>query len=357
MGIHRDFRRDLGAWGRGLRKEGFCYNEHAAHVPSSHGGSRRFESYSAHQHRVRSESSGLSDASLCAMNAVLTLLLLCLVQPLVVAAEEIGTLTLVEGPLHVIRGTTVLQGAEGVKLHQGDIVESSNPGFAQLELRGGVVVALGPSTRVFFVSHAAKNTEMFVLDGWLKAETGPNAGRYRYSSPFLAATTTDGTVVLHVLGEGADIFVESGSAGISKVSPEGNVGISGAARAGQFFSRHAGQGINISPRPSSAFVEPMPRPFRDTLPSRLSRFSGKPPEPRRDHEVTYSEIQPWLTIGQSWRKGFIDRFQPRLKDAEFRKALEAHLKDHPEWDPILHPENHPKTAPAAAGDPDREHRR
>jgi len=291
------------------------------------------------------------------MNAVLTLLLLCLVQPLVVAAEEIGTLTLVEGPLHVIRGTTVLQGAEGVKLHQGDIVESSNPGFAQLELRGGVVVALGPSTRVFFVSHAAKNTEMFVLDGWLKAETGPNAGRYRYSSPFLAATTTDGTVVLHVLGEGADIFVESGSAGISKVSPEGNVGISGAARAGQFFSRHAGQGINISPRPSSAFVEPMPRPFRDTLPSRLSRFSGKPPEPRRDHEVTYSEIQPWLTIGQSWRKGFIDRFQPRLKDAEFRKALEAHLKDHPEWDPILHPENHPKTAPAAAGDPDREHRR
>lgn len=289
------------------------------------------------------------------MNAVLTLLLLSLVQPLAVAAQEIGTLTLVEGPLHVIRGTTVLQGAEGVKLHQGDIIESSNPGFAQLELRGGVVVALGPSTRVFFVSHAAKNTEMFVLDGWLKAE--PNAGTYRCASPFLAATTTDGTVVLHVLGEGADIFVESGSAGISKVSPEGNVGISGAARSGQFFSRHAGQGTNISPRPSSAFVESMPRPFRDTLPTRLSRFSGKPPEPRRDHEVTYSEIQSWLTIGQAWRKGFVERFQPRLKDAEFRKALEGHLKDHPEWDPVLHPENHPKTAPAAADDPDREHRR
>ncbi|MFI5110147.1 MAG: hypothetical protein ACHP78_15080 [Terriglobales bacterium] len=309
------------------------------------------------QRRRPAESAGLSDASLFAMNAVLTLLLLCLVQPLAVAAQEIGTLTLVEGPLHVIRGTTVLHGAEGVKLHQGDIIESSNPGFAQLELRGGVVVALGPSTRVFFVSHAAKNTEMFVLGGWLKGEIGPNAGTYRYASPFLAATTTDGTVVLHVLGDGADIFVESGSAGISKVSPEGNMGIAGAARAGQFFSRHAGQGINISPRPSSAFVESMPRPFRDTLPSRLSRVSGKPPEPRRDHEVTYSEIQSWLTIGQSWRKGFMERFQPRLKDAEFRKALESHLKDHPEWDPILHPENHPKTAPAATDNPDREHRR
>ena len=46
------------------------------------------------------------------MNTVLTLLFLCLVQPLAVAAQEIGTLTLVEGPLRVIRGTTVLHGAK-----------------------------------------------------------------------------------------------------------------------------------------------------------------------------------------------------------------------------------------------------
>lgn len=291
------------------------------------------------------------------MNAVLTVLLLCLLQPLAVAAQEIGTLTLVEGPLHVIRGTTVLHGAEGVKLHQGDIIESSNPGFAQMELLGGAVVALGPATRVFFFSHAAKTTELVVLSGWLKGETGLNARTCRYASPLLAATTRDGTLVLHASGDAAEIFLESGSAGISKVSPEGNMGISGAARSGQFFSRHAGQGINISPRPSSTFVESMPRPFRDTLPTRLSRLSGKPTEPRRDHEVSYSEIQPWLTIGQAWRKGFVERFQPRLKDAEFRKALEGHLKEHPEWDSILHPENHPKTAPAAADDPDREHRR
>jgi len=292
------------------------------------------------------------------MNAVLTLLLLCLLQPLAVAAQEIGTITLVEGSLRVIRGTTVLRGTEGLRLHRGDIIESSTPGFVQMELLGGAVVALGPATRVFFYGHAAKTTDLFVLGGWLKGETGSKAGTYRYASPLLAVTTRDGTVVLHALSNGTDIFVESGSAGISKVSPEGNMGIADAARAGQFFSRHAGQGINPSPRPSTAFVESMPRPFRDTLPTRLSRFSGKPPEPRRDHEVTYSEIQPWLTIGQAWRKGFVERFQPRLKDAEFRKALEAHLKDHPEWDPVLHPENHhPKTAPAATDTPDREHRR
>jgi len=307
---------------------------------------------------TRLKFAGLSDAKLGSMNAVLTSLLLCLLQPLALAAQEIGTVTLLEGSLRVIRGTTVLRGAEGVRLHRGDIAESSSAGFVQVELPGGAVVALGPSTRVFFFSHAAKSTELVILGGWLKGEINPNAGTHRYASPLLAATTRDGTFVLHASGDAAEIFVESGSAGIGQVSPEGTVGTSGAARPGQFFSRQAGQSVNSYPRPSSVFLESMPRPFRDTLPSRLSRFSGRPPEPKRDHEVTYSEVQPWLTMGQSWRKGFIERFQPRLKDAEFRKALEAHLKDHPEWDPILHPEDHhPKTAPAAGDNPNPERRR
>jgi hypothetical protein len=43
----------------------------------------------------------------------------------------------------------------------------------------------------------------------------------------------------------------------------------------------------------------------------------------------------------------VDRFAPRLKDPEFRKQLEAHLTQYPEWDPILHPEKHPpENAPA-----------
>ena len=129
-------------------------------------------------------------------------------------------------------------------------------------------------------------------------------------------------------------------------------------KAGQFASRLAGKDITVSPRPSSPFVESMPRQFRDTFPSLLSRFTGKPPQPKRDHEVTYSEIQPWLTIGQAWRKGFVKRFQARLNDPAFRKALESHLKDHPEWGPLVHPELYQqKTSPTATGNPDPKNRR
>jgi len=281
-------------------------------------------------------------------------LLLCLLQAQSLPAQEIATLTVVEGPLRVIRGTTVLRGAEGVKLHAGDILESSSAGFVQLEFVAGTVVALGPSTRLFLFRTEGKRgdapSELVVLSGWLKGETSANAGAYCYASPVLAATTRGGTVVLHTSSAAAELFVESGPASIEQVSSDGHVAAPVEAKAGQFFSRRAGKGIALNPRPDSAFVDSMPRPFRDTLPSRLARFP-KGTEPKRDHEVSYSEVQPWLTMAPTWRKGFVDRFQPRLKDAAFRKALEAHVKDYPEWEPVLHPEDqHLQTSPAAPDD-------
>jgi hypothetical protein len=91
----------------------------------------------------------------------------------------------------------------------------------------------------------------------------------------------------------------------------------------------------------------MPQAFRDTLPSRLARFAGKSVEPKADHQVTYAEIQSWLTMPSAWRRGFVDRFEPRLRDPEFRKQLELHVAEFPEWDPILHPEKKQPDAPSA----------
>jgi len=289
-------------------------------------------------------------------SAVLSLLLF-LWQPLTVAAQEIATLTLAEGPLRVIRGATVLRAAEGVRLHQGDILESANPGFAQLEFAGGTIVALGPSTRVFLfhfpAGYAGDKTagkaaiaELVLLSGWLKGEPGSKAGAYRYATPQLAATTREGTVVLHATGGATEIFVESGSAAIGRESSQGDLEQPVSARAGQFFSRAAGKDVTTSPRFSPAFLDAMPRSFRDTLPSRP--VPARPPEAQREHEVTYSEIQPWLIIQQNWRRGFVERFQPRLKDAAFHKELEAHLDQYPEWTPILHPEKGPPNPPAPA---------
>jgi hypothetical protein len=299
------------------------------------------------------------------MNRLLLSLVL-LLPPVPLAAQEIATFTRVEGNPQLIRGATVLRAAEGVRVRSGDIIETSAPGFVQVEFPGGTIVVLGDSSRLFLFSYSsgltaggsdkpASAAEMVLLSGWLKGETNEHAGSYRFDSPLLAGTTQGGTVVLHATPEAAEIFVESGAAKISEVRPDGSLGISaGDAKSGQFFSRRKGNSVAADSRLNSSFLESMPRAFRDTLPSRLARFAGKSTQPKTDHEVSYAEVQPWLSIGRTWRRGFVERFQPRLEDAAFRKALEDHIADHPEWDPVLHPEDRaPK--PSATPNSDSSH--
>ena len=92
----------------------------------------------------------------------------------------------------------------------------------------------------------------------------------------------------------------------------------------------------------------MPVSFRDLLPSRLASFAGrKVPQPRVDREVSYQDVEPLFRIPSGLRRGFVERFRPRLRDRDFRQAVEAHVADLPEWRPILYPESN--NAAARAG--------
>jgi hypothetical protein len=298
-------------------------------------------------------------------------LMLSWLLPLPLAAQDAGTVTLVEGPLRIIRGEAVLQAGEGVRVRQGDIIETTDKGFAQLELVGGGIVGLGPGSRMYVLRHGAgKNsgsggggTELVLLSGWLKGQSSADAGSYRYESPLLAATTLNGTVVFRSSAGECDVFVESGSAKLADVSASGEAGKPSAGKANQFFSRYAGKSFTSDSHPSAAFLKEIPQAFKDTLPSRLVHFGGKPAEPKAQHPVTYAEIQAWLTMPRAWRRGFVARFEPRLKDPEFRKQLEAHESEFPEWGPALHPEKTspdatpPESAPGAAANPETPHPR
>jgi hypothetical protein len=276
--------------------------------------------------------------------------------PIPAAVQGVGSVTLLEGSLRVIRGTNVLKGIEGMHLRQGDILESSDTGFAQVEFDGGAVIALGGASRVYVRRHSGgkggskEPAELILLSGWLKGESSATAGSYRCATPELTATAPSATVLIHSYEGASDVFVESGTATVGETTPDGGVRASAAAKAGQFFSRHSGKGVTTATRPTPAFIDAMPHPFRDTLPSRLARFAGKTIEPKVDHQASYAEIEPYLRMPPAWRRGMVERFEPRLKDAEFRKQLEAHLANHPEWDKILHPEKQPKE-PAEKPDP------
>jgi hypothetical protein len=264
--------------------------------------------------------------------------------PASLIGQQVGTLTLKEGDMRLIRGTTMMQGVEGMRLSRGDILEIGNPGFAQLEFVNGNIVGLGPGSRLFLLSHptgastAINAAELVLLSGWLKGEGSAKSAFYRFDTPSLAAITKDGTVVLHASAESSEIFVESGTATIAQLTAGGNTSQSSTGKSGQYFVRLKGKNMVTADRPSDNFVNSLPIPFRDTLPSRLSRFTAKPAEPKRQHEVSYSDIRAWLVMAPRWRKDLVSRFQPRLEDDAFRQEIEAHLDDHPEWDEALNPE-------------------
>jgi hypothetical protein len=276
------------------------------------------------------------------------LLFLLVALPLPSLGQDIGTLTLREGALRLIRGSRVLQGAEGIRLRQGDILENGEGGFAQLELSGGTIAVLSGPSRLLLLSYGRgpESCELALLSGWLKAENPPGK-LCRYLTPSIGVGTKDGTVLLHFGPDSAEVYLESGAGTVSEVNGQGSLGSPTNAKSGQFFVRRAGKFMTSAARPDSAFIGAMPIPFRDTLPPRISRFT-KPVEPKPDHEVLYADVERWLTGPRAWRRGFVERFRARLQDDAFRQSIEEHLDALPEWDPILHPEKY-KTEPSPTG--------
>jgi hypothetical protein len=247
------------------------------------------------------------------------------------------TLTLLKDtPLRVIRGVSVFVGIEGMRLRQGDVLETGPAvsAQAQVECSGGAIVELGPASQANLYSQSETSAEVLLLTGWLKGET--TAGNHRYISRLLAVATKGGNVLLHNNDDAADVFVERGSANV-----DSGAGTSiASAKDRIFFTRRTGKAVVATDRPSPEFISQMPVSFRDALPSRLSRFAGTTaPTPKREHDVSYTEIERLLTLPPGWRKGLVERFKPRLEDRSFRAAIESHIAALPEWKPVLYPDN------------------
>jgi hypothetical protein len=273
------------------------------------------------------------------MRAAFVHIVLLLFSSASLVAQAIGTITLVESELHVIRGATVFVGMQGARINRGDMFETGARGVTQLEFGTGTVIALGPSSRLLLFNYSGSQAEFVLLSGWLKGEIDPKSGSYQFDTPLLAGMTKQGNLVVHSGQDSSDIFVESGAASLGQVTAAGSASQLRPAKAGDFFTRQAGKNLTPAARPSAAFVDAMPMPFRDTLPPHP--LKGKAPELSHGHEIDYAQLRPWLMMPSRWRKELVPRFESRLRDPAFREQLAAHLQEYPEWDPVLHPEKYP----------------
>ncbi len=268
---------------------------------------------------------------------------LLLVSGVALAATGIGTVTLVEGSPRLLRGATWYKLAAGVRVDEADILAAGEGGQMQVafangsraNLAGGGLLYLVPASRTIPLALALHS-------GWLKLDAKTPGLRMRTESFDLVIA--EGALVARAEAARADFFIESGRARVIELTRKGGDGPARDAKRGEYWAKPDDGAFTTADRVPKAFVQAMPRHFTDRLPALAEKAKAKPALVV-DHEITYAEAQPWLA--GSDRAVFERRFASRLRDPEFRKAVEPDIAHYPVWDRRLHPDKYaPKDAPA-----------
>jgi hypothetical protein len=251
-----------------------------------------------------------------------------------------GVVSIADGePFTLVRGTGLNTTTKGVTLAAGDMIGTGAGAFVVVEVPGGSLLGIGPSTQIYLMQRSAADPPtLVVLKGWVKADirTGPKGPPVRVLGTRLGIQAHQAVVLLFVDERSDSVFDEQGS-GTLLTRDEAATRAGRDTAANQFFLRQERADVISQPRPSSEFVAKMPIPFRDPLPENASAKLKKTAVPQFVREVTYSDVQQWLNMPRDWRAGFIPRFRGRLKDPAFFAAMDASMAQHPEWQPILHP--------------------
>lgn len=298
------------------------------------------------------------------MSPRLWLMFIALISLIPAQVQATGKFTFVNGQVQLVRGTQALVAEPGLAIEESDLIETKTGGYALIEFEDKLRLGIGPDTRLMLRAPNPRSKdgvrELALLGGWVKAQSALAQGvkDYRVLAPSLNLQWREASFIAHVEGGLAAFYVESGTLRTSVLDRRGRPSAPSEVRGGRFSAQGPNAAVTGHERPTESFVTAMPRPFRDPLPSLLSRFGARVIEPRIIGAVDYAEVAPWLQGPKPWRDGFIARFRPRLADAGFRQGLVSNMKAHPEWDRVLFPEKYrprppPTPSPPPAAVPSR----
>lgn len=265
------------------------------------------------------------------------------------------TLARADTPVTAIHATSVYQAEAGQRLSQDDIVDTPSTGVAQIQDESGNIVALGHHTRVLLT----RDAHVALLRGWVKvlsacsvANCKPPAvdtERTRFTLADRAALVIAATPPGYDSADAA--YCESGSAQLLALGKSRDAPVEVRIDAHQ-FALHAktNEAISVSASPEPNFVATMPVTFRDSL-----RTLPLPTNPRglAIHEprpVTYDDISDWLGSTLAVRTDpatrFTERFRARLSDPAFRRDVRQHIRELPDWRPLVFPQPRPMSRAA-----------
>lgn len=281
-----------------------------------------------------------------------TVIVLLVLSPLLAlaapAADALATLTIVDGEAVLVRESSRLAPAEGVRLLREDIVETGPQGrLLRIEFHDGLIADLGPATRVQIAPRLAGRPagRFYLLQGWVKVTTPASFAGPVFNSALFDASRIAQRAVVNLQPMEAYLFAEAGEVSLGELRdgrPAGDV----LMKTEQFLSRSGDARSTVTSRPTQAFIQRVPKDFLDVLPARLDRFKGRETEPRRLSGIAYDDVAAWIDAEAALRAGFVARWKGEARNVDFRRGLIGSLRAHPEWDRTLFPEKYlPKPRP------------
>ncbi|WP_341891225.1 hypothetical protein, partial [Variovorax sp. YR752] len=197
---------------------------------------------------------------------VASVLALLALLPAWCAAASIGTVTIVDGDIAVLRDTQRFAAAEGLRLRGNDIlITAVDTRFARIELTDGTALDLGPDTELLLQpgeggTFGERAATLYLARGWLKVSAGSGSGIAGITSATLDLQRLAGTAVLHLQPGAALLFVETGNAQAAEVQ-DGRVGNPLTLKDGDALVRRGSAAATIARRPPAELLAGLPRAF------------------------------------------------------------------------------------------------
>jgi len=296
------------------------------------------------------------------MRSKTVLLLLCLAGVLARGANAAPIATIVEGESSFMRDASRVALAEGVRLANDDLIDTTaQTKLLRIEFDDGLMLLVAPESRLWIAPKfsadktAPRAARLYLLHGTVKLTSkGDATAAAPIASPVFDLKSAGRDTVVSVVGGGGAVFAESGDVQIVERTKAKNgattAGPALTVKTGEYYARPAADKGKTAPRPDAEFIKRLPRAFLDPVPSRAALFAAREVPGKPLGAIDYAGAQPWIDAEAALRPAFLARWRPLASQSEFRKGLIAGLRGHPEWDRTLFPEKYlPKPASGASG--------
>lgn len=246
----------------------------------------------------------------------------------IVAAAELGTVTVTEGDVRLLRGDAYYQAVAGVELARQDVVETGAGASAQLDMADGSILKLGPDTRLALSEYQIDDQRhvvragLDVLAGWLRfavAKLGPDA-RYRIDSPVMSVGIRGTEGVLQAGSDGGEFALDEGAVDITAPN---DAGVPPAhVVAGQFVERRRGDRFQLQRSIPARFAQRLPAGLRAHLQRRIHLLRQRGVPPRMIRRVMRRDAQRHLRAHPGMQPEMRQRFE-RMQNHDRARRREA----------------------------------